>query len=143
MHELFSFSRGENLGEFSFKEDNKGFRTVLNEHPEVKTLMERRHLYPETLTIKGVNPIFHVMIEGIIENQLQNQTGVQIIYAKLQKEDNLTPHAARACIANVFLLDFSAVLSEHKPFDQESFVRRLSLIGTDVSSPSTIPFTPF
>ena len=134
MHELFSFSRGEDLGEFSFKEDNKGFHTVLNEHPEVKALMERRHLYPETLTIKGVNPILHVMIEGIIENQLQNQTGVQVIYAKLQKEENLAPHAARACIANVFLLDFFAVLSEHKPFDQESFVRRLSLIGTDVSS---------
>jgi uncharacterized protein YecA (UPF0149 family) len=52
----------------------------------------------------------------------------------LQKEEKLTPHAARACIASVFLLDFFTVLSEHKPFDQDSFVRRLSLIGADVSN---------
>ena len=119
MTKLFEFLNDRIPKNFSFEEEDKGFNTVLNEHPEVKTLMERRHLYPENLTINGVNPIFHVIIEGIIENQLQNQTGVQEIYAKLQKEENLTPYAARACIANVFLLDFSAVLTEHKPFDQD------------------------
>ncbi|MDR3583867.1 MAG: SEC-C metal-binding domain-containing protein [Desulfosporosinus sp.] len=133
MHKLFSFSNGEDLGEFSFTEDNKGFNTVLNEHPEVKTLFERRDRYPETLTINGVNPVLHVIFEGIIENQLQTEVGVQEIYSKLQKEENLTPHAARACIANVFLHDFSVVLTEHQPFDQEAFVRRLSLIGTDIA----------
>ncbi|MDR3541562.1 MAG: DUF1841 family protein [Desulfosporosinus sp.] len=133
MHKLFSFPKGEDLGEFSFKEDDKGFNIVLNEHPEVKTLLERRDRYPETLTINGVNPILHVLIEGVIENQLQIEAGVQEIYFKLQKEENLTPHAARACIANVFLHDFWAVLTEHQPFDQEAFVRRLSLIGTDIS----------
>lgn len=116
------------------KEDDKGFITVLNEHPEVKTLWERRHLYPETLTINGVNPIFHVMTEGIIENQLQSEVRVKETFYKLQKEENLTPHAARACIANVFLHDFSVALTEHQSFDQEAFVRRLSLIGTDVSN---------
>jgi len=131
---LFEFPKGQLPGDLSLKENDKGFVTVLNEHPEIKTLWERRHLYPETLTINGVNPVLHVMIEGIIENQLQEQTGVQEIFAKLQKEDNLTPHAARACIANVFLQDFFTVLSEHKPFDQESFVRRLGVIGTDVHS---------
>lgn len=134
MTKLFKFLNNQIPRDFSFEEEDKGFNTVLNEHPEVKTLIERRHLYPQTLTIEGVNPIVHVIIEGIIENQLQNQTGVQEIYAKLQKEENLTPHAARACIANVFLHDFSTMLSKHNPFDQESFVRRLSLIGTDVSN---------
>jgi len=133
MTKLFTFSKGEDLGEFSFKEDNLGFNTVLNEHPEVKILFERRDRYPEMLSINGVNPLLHVMVEGIIENQLHSQAGVQEIYAKLQKEENLTPHAARACIANVFWHDFSAILTEHQPFDQADFVRRLSLIGTDVS----------
>ncbi|MDP4160501.1 MAG: SEC-C metal-binding domain-containing protein [Bacillota bacterium] len=132
MTNLF-ITKGENLGEFSLEEGDKGFNTVLNEHPEVKTLFGRRDYYPETLTINGVNPLLHVMIEGIIENQLQSQSGVQDIYSKLQNEQNLTPHAARACIANVFLHHFSEVLIEHQPFDQETFVRRLSLIGTDVS----------
>ena len=132
MTRLFEFPKGQLPGDFSLKENDKGLKTVLNEHPEIKTLWERRHLYPETLTINGVNPVLHVMIEGVIENQLQELTGLQEIFAKLQKEENLTPHAARACIANVFLHDFFTVLSEHKPFDQESYVRRLSLIGTDV-----------
>ena len=79
--------------------------------------------------------MLHVMIEGIIENQLHSQVGVLEVFSKLQKEDNLTPHAARACIANVFLQDFSAMLVERQPFNQESFVRRLHLIGTDVSIP--------
>ncbi|KJR44637.1 hypothetical protein UF75_4985 [Desulfosporosinus sp. I2] len=106
MTKLLDFPNGRLQSDFLLNETDKGFKTVLNEHPEIKTLWERRHLYPETLTINGVNPVLHVMIEGIIENQLQDQTGVQEIYAKLQKEENLTPHAARACIANVFLQDF-------------------------------------
>ena len=134
MTELFHFLNRQLPRDFSLQEEDKGFNTVLHEHPEIKTLLERRHLYPETLTINGVNPIFHVLIEGLIENQLQDQMGVQEIYSKLQQEENLTPHAARACIASVFLHDFFVVLTEHKPFDMESFVRRLSLIGTDVSN---------
>ena len=134
MTELLEFLNRQLPKDFSFEEEDKGFNTVLHEHPEIKTLIERRHLYLETLTINGVNPIFHVLIEGIIENQLQDQIGVQEIYAKLQEEENLTPHTARASIASVFLHDFFTVLSEHKPFDMEAFVRRLSLIGTDLSN---------
>jgi hypothetical protein len=134
MTELFEFLNDQVPRDFQFEEEDKGFNTVLNEHPEVNTLLERRHLYPEILTINGVNPIFHVLIEGIIENQLQNHTGVQAICSKLQIEKKLTSHAARACIAGVFLYNFFIVLTEHKPFDQEAFVRRLSLIGTDVGS---------
>lgn len=133
MTKPFTFTKSEDLGEFSFAENDKGFNTVLNEHPEVKILFERRDRYPEMLSINGVNPLLHVMIEGIIENQLHSQAGVQEVYSKLQKEKNLTPHAARACIASVFLHDFSAIFTEHQPFNQEDFVRRLSLIGTDVS----------
>lgn len=133
MTELFKFLNAQVPRDFSFAEEDLGFDTVLKEHPEIKTLLERRHLYPEILEINGVNPIFHVIIEGIIENQLQSEADVQKIYTKLQNKANLTPHAARASIAKVFLHDFYLVLSEGKPFDQESFLRRLNLIGTDVS----------
>lgn len=120
--------------QFSLEEDDKGFTTILNEHPEIKTLFRRRDCYPDFLEIDGVNPIFHVMIEGIIENQLHEEIGVREIYEKLQKEEGLTPHAARACIARVFLIDFFAILQEHKLFELEAYVRRLSLIGSDVSN---------
>lgn len=134
MAKILTFPNVEEQEQFSIVEDDKGFTRILNEHPEVKTLFERRHLYPDFLDINGLNPVFHVMIEGIIENQLYDETGVREIYEKLQKEEGLTPHAARACIARVFIIDFFAVLKEHKPFEQEAYVRRLSLIGTDVSN---------
>jgi len=119
--------------QFSLEDDDQGFTTILNEHPEIKTLFRRRHCYPDFLEINGVNPIFHVMIEGIIENQLHDEIGVREIYEKLLKEEGLTPHAARACIARVFLIDFFPVLKEHKSFELEAYVRHLSLIGADVS----------
>ena len=134
MAKIITFPNVEEHEKFSIEEDDRGFTTILNEHPEVKTLFERRHLYPSFLEINGLNPVFHVMIEGIIENQLQDEIGVREIYEKLQKEEDLTPHAARACIARVFIIDFFAVLKEHKPFELEAYVRRLSLIGTDVSN---------
>ncbi len=114
-------------------DDDKGFAIVLNEHPEVKTLYERRHLYPDRLEINGVNPVFHVMMEGIVENQLHALSEVREIYEKLQKEKVLAPHAARGCIARVFIHGFFAVIKEQQPFDTEAYVRRLGLIGKDVS----------
>lgn len=135
MAKIIAFPNAEDLGQFSMEDGDKGFATVLAEHPEVKTLYERRYLYPDVLEINGVNPIFHVMIEGIIENQLHDPelVGVREVNEKLQKEKGFTPHAARACIARVFIHDFFAVLNEHKPFDQKAYVRRLGLIGKDVS----------
>ena len=134
MAKVLTFPNVEDKDQFSIEEGDKGFTTILNEHPEVKTLFKRRHLYPDFLDINGVNPVFHVMIEGIIENQLNEELGVREIYEKLQKEKGLTPHAARACIARVFTIDFNAVSKDRKPFDLEAYVRRLSLIDTDVSS---------
>ncbi|MHB8072257.1 SEC-C domain-containing protein [Desulfosporosinus fructosivorans] len=135
MAKILTFPNLEEQEEqFSIEEDDKGFVTILNEHPEVKALFKRRHLYPDILEINGLNPVFHVMIEGIIENQLSDEIGVREIYEKLQTEEGLTPHAARACIARVFIIDFFAVLKEHKPFELEAYVRRLNLIGTEVSN---------
>jgi len=132
MAKLLTFPGVEKGEQFSIEEDDQGFITSLNEHPEVKTLFNRRERYPESLEINGLNPVFHVMIEGIIENQIHEETGVRQIYEKLQKEEGLTPHAARASIARVFMLHFFAFLKEQKPFEQEAYVRRLSLIGADV-----------
>lgn len=132
MAKTLTFSDVGEGEQFSIEEDDKGFITILNEHPEVKTLFNRRNLYPDVLEINGLNPVFHVMIEGIIENQIHDEIGVREIYEKLQKEEGLTPHAARASIARVFVPHFFASLKEQKPFEQEAYIRRLSLIGADV-----------
>ena len=132
MVKILTFPDVEKGGRFLIEKDDKGFMTILNEHPEVKTLFKRRDLYPDALEINGLNPVFHVMIEGIIENQIHDDIGVQEIYEKLQREEGLTPHAARASIARIFVLYFSVFLKDHKPIEQEAYVRRLSLIGADV-----------
>ena len=87
---LLTFSDVEKVEQFSIEEDDKGFITILNEHPEVKTLFNRRDLYPDVLEINGLNPVFHVMIEGIIENQIHDESGVREIYEKLLREEGLT-----------------------------------------------------
>lgn len=135
MAKIIQLPNTQNLGNFLLEEDDQGFANVLAEHPEVRTLFERRDHYPAGLEINGVNSIFHVMLEGIIENQLQDQNlpSVRGVFEKLQQENGFTAHAARASIARVFIYDFFAVLNEQKPFDTEAYVRRLSLIGTDVS----------
>ncbi|HVJ49973.1 SEC-C metal-binding domain-containing protein [Desulfitobacterium sp.] len=135
MAKILQIPNVQDLGQILPEEDDKGFATVLAEHPEVRTLYERRKLYPALLEINGVNPIFHVMIEGIIENQLEDDElrSVREVFEKLQKENGFTAHAARASIARVFIHDFFAVINERKPFDTEAYVRRLALIGTNVS----------
>lgn len=117
------------------EDDNPGFLTVLEEHPEIKTLYKRRENYPPVLEINGVNPILHVMIEGIIENQLHDPAlkDIREVFEKLQQEQSLTAHAARAAIAQIFIHDFVAMFNDSKPFDLEAYTRRLYLLGTDVS----------
>jgi len=132
MAKILTFPDVEKEEEFLIEEDDKGFITILNEHPEVKTLFNRRDLYPDILEINGLNPVFHVMIEGIVENQIHKDQGVREIYEKLIKEEGLTPHASRACIARVFVLHFFAFLKEQQSFEHENYARRLSLIGADV-----------
>jgi len=134
MADIFQFPTAKVQDLFSFEENDQGLTTILNEHPEVRILYKRRHLYPDYLDINGVNPVFHVLVEGIIENQLHDPElpGIRQIYEKLQKEKGFTPHAARASIAQVFLYDLFDVLNEHKPFDKDAFIRRLGLIGQNV-----------
>jgi|GEM_PF-876375 len=132
MAKMLTFPEVDKEEEFLIEENDKGFITILHEHQEVKTLFSRRDLYPGILEINGLNPVFHVMIEGIVENQIHEDLGVREIYEKLKKEEGLTSHAARASIARVFVLHFFAFLKEQKPFEQEDYVRRLSLIGADV-----------
>ena len=116
---------------FSLKDDDQGLSVILLEHPEAKILYERRGRFPDYLNINGTNPILHVQVEAIIENQLHDPKlpGVRAAFEKLQHEKGFTSHAARASIAQVFMVDFWAMLHERKPFDTEAYMRRLTLIG--------------
>ncbi len=109
-----------------------GVTTVLHEHPEVKILFERRHNLPLQIEINNINPILHVLMEGAVENQLQdpNLPEVKAAIERLEGK-GLSRHAARACVTRVFIIYFHKVLHDKKAFDEDRYKRQLSLLGTD------------
>ncbi|SMB98242.1 protein of unknown function [Thermanaeromonas toyohensis ToBE] len=118
----------------SFLEEyDAGVKTILNEHPEVKILFQRRHKLPTPIEINGVNPILHVLLEGIVENQLQEPElpEVKETIERLESE-GLTRHAARGCVTRVFIEFFYEAFYHKKPFDKERYKRQLRLLGTDI-----------
>lgn len=114
--------------------EEKGFAVVLSEHPEVKLLWENRAELGGPVDINGVNPILHVMLEGTVENQL-NDPELPEVGETLKRlmATGLSKHAARAVIANVLTTFFFDVLKNRKPFDKESYINRLSVLGADFS----------
>ncbi|MBE3585675.1 MAG: SEC-C domain-containing protein [Thermoanaerobacter sp.] len=113
-------------------EESSGVKTILCEHPEVKILFERRYKLPLQLEINGVNPILHVLLEGIVENQLQDPDlpEVKEIIERLESE-GLSRHAARGCVTRLFVELFHEVFYYKKTFDTEKYKRLLRLLGTD------------
>lgn len=120
---------------FSLKTTTQDFLQFLKNIQKLRPFIKEEKIIPPVLEINGVNPILHVMIEGIIENQLHDPAlkGIREVFEKLQQEKGLTVHAARAAIAQIFIHDFVAVFNDNKPFDLEAYTRRLYLLGTDVS----------
>lgn len=114
-------------------EEDPGVKAVLNEHPEVKILFKRRHKLPTPIEINGVNPVLHVLLEGIVENQLHEPDLPEVREAVERLESQgLTRHAARACVTRVFINFFYEVWHDKKAFDKERYKRQLRLIGSDL-----------
>ncbi|WP_242653707.1 SEC-C metal-binding domain-containing protein [Thermincola potens] len=124
----------ENMFEegFFLPEEDRGVEVILSEHPEIRILWERRAQLAGPIEINGVNPILHVMLEGIVENQLNDpeMPEVRETVERLEKA-GLSRHAARAAIANVFIYHFFPVLKEKKTFDRQKYIRQLGLLGKD------------
>ncbi len=115
-----------------FDKQDKGVKTILNEHPEVKILFERRHNLPDQVEINGVNPILHVLMEGVVENQLQDQIIPEVKEAVERLESKgLSRHAPRACVTRVFIEFFHEAFHQRKIFDNDRYRRKLRLLGTD------------
>jgi len=123
------------LDGFGSDEVDAGVETVLNEHPEVKILYERRHKLPSSIEINGVNPILHVLFEGVVENQLHD-TELPEVKAAIERLESkgLSRHAARGCVTRIFIELFYEAFSQKKAFDKERYRCQLNLLGTDVSS---------
>lgn len=111
-----------------------GVESVLREHSEVRILFERRHSLPRPVEIGGVNPILHVIMEGIVENQLNDPRFPEVREAveRLQQQ-GLTRHAARANVARLFIEFFHEACSRREAFDEEGYRSQVRLVGTDLA----------
>ncbi|MDH7578291.1 MAG: SEC-C domain-containing protein [Bacillota bacterium] len=122
----------DDLSTIILGEHDPGVKTTLSEHPEVKILFERYHKLPPQIEINGVNPILHVLLEGAVENQLQDPDLPEVKAAIERLEGKgLSRHAARACVVMIFTKFSYEVLVHKKTFDKEKYKRQLHLLGTD------------
>jgi len=113
--------------------DEEGLAAVLEEHPEVKILWERREKLEGPISINGVNPILHILTEAIVESQIQNDDPpeTKAAFARLQ-EQGLSLHAARGAIAVVLLPHIFDVIKGKNRFDNDVYTRQLKLLGNDI-----------
>ncbi|EGL83642.1 SEC-C motif domain protein [Caldalkalibacillus thermarum TA2.A1] len=107
-----------------------GLAAVLEEHPEVQLLLERRNHLPGQVVINGVNPLLHVYIEAIIVNQLADPQleSLQITMRRLRAM-GLSEHAARGNIARVFIHFLDQSLKLKQPFDTQAYEAGVRLLG--------------
>jgi hypothetical protein len=106
-------------------------QAVLEDHPEIWVLFE----HPAVEEVGGVNPILHVLVEAVVENQIRRRDPPEAeeAFRRLQAT-GFGRHAARGAIANLFLVHAFPVLKHMAPFDGERYARQLRILGTvDVS----------
>ncbi len=114
------------------QDDQQGLEVILSEHPEVRILWARRPGLKSPVEINGINPILHVMVESIAENQINSPEILEVRenFERLEKS-GLSKHAARAAIAEILMVHMFDVMKYQKPFDKEKYVRQLIMLGKD------------
>ncbi|MEW6273887.1 MAG: SEC-C metal-binding domain-containing protein [Bacillota bacterium] len=113
--------------------DEESVRTILAEHPEVKILWGKRGEFSGPIVINGVNPLLHVLIEGVAENQIKEENPPEAREAFLRLQNmGLTRHAARGAITALLVPHLFRVLKKSIPFDAKAYSRRLKILGTDL-----------
>lgn len=104
---------------------------TMQEHIEYQDVWE--HLDESggnEIVVDGVNPILHVSMHGVIENQLKQNTPPEVRKAL----DSLikcgaSRHEAIHAIAYEFNMELFPVLKHARPFDDKAYKRRLEKIA--------------
>lgn len=122
-----NFSKLEQLTE------DEVIKIVLEDHPELRFIWERRHLLKSPAEINEVNPIFHILIESIVENQIikKDPPEVERTLRRLM-ENGISHHGARTAIAVIFINHLFETLKEQIPFDTENYSKQLSMLGRKI-----------
>ncbi|NSW90951.1 MAG: DUF1841 family protein [Firmicutes bacterium] len=112
---------------------DEAIRTVLEDHPELKILWERRHLVNSPVVINNINPILHILIEAVVENQIMQNDPPEIELAlKRLMGNGMLRHTARTVIASVLVNNLFDILKNQVPFNTEGYSRQLSVLGEKV-----------
>ncbi len=103
---------------------------ILSEHPELKVLWGHRINLRSPIDINATNPVLHVLLEAVVEKQVQdkNPPETKKTVERLVKE-GFSGHAARAAVASLLIPFIFKVLKEKEPFNEESFVNRMGILG--------------
>jgi hypothetical protein len=100
---------------------------AMREHPEYSDLWGRLdELSDEEIERDGVNPILHITIHGIIENQIADRDP-KIVRRVLKAlmEQGLSRHEVIHQIGSVLSEQMFNTLKDKRPFDERDYIRRL------------------
>jgi hypothetical protein len=104
---------------------------MMQEHVEYTDVWERLdELGGDELVVNGVNPILHVNMHAVIENQLEQNTPPEVRKALdglLKRGDSR--HEAIHAIAYEFNMELFPVLKHSRPFNNSAYKRRLEKIA--------------
>jgi hypothetical protein len=97
--------------------------SVMREHTEYSDLWGQ---LDEEIERDGVNPILHITIHSIIENQIadENPEEVRQVFEALVRQ-GLSRHEAIHRVGRVLSDEIFHILNEDRPFDESGYVRKL------------------
>ncbi len=104
---------------------------MMQEHVEYHKVWEQLDkLSGDELVVDGVNPIMHVSMHSVIENQLEQNTPPEVRKALdgLLKRGT-SRHEAIHTIAYEFNMELFPVLKHSRPFNNNAYKRRLDKIA--------------
>lgn len=104
---------------------------MMKEHTEYFDVWERLENFGENeIVVDGVNPILHVSMHSVIENQLEQNTPPEArkaLTALLKR--GVARHEAIHAIASEFNMELFPMLKNSRPFNNLAYKRRLEKLA--------------
>ena len=100
---------------------------IMQLHPQYYGLWERLdEVSNEELQRDGTNPVMHVLIHQIIENQIAGQSPPETVETLEQlQQQGLSRHEAVHKIGEVLASDMAEMMQTHQTFDNQRYVQSL------------------
>ena len=120
------------LDESALDDDDRALVEVMRMHPEYYDLWGRLdELSQEEIERDGTNPILHVTIHHIVENQIADGKPAEVAEAlqRLMKQGK-TRHQALHEIGGVLAEEMFEILKANRPYNERRYVAKLRRLGT-------------